>query len=122
MAVEALRKRILMADDTQEERITIPEWDDVELLVRGMSGKERSKFMGEIKADEDEEPGVVYARMIPAAIVACVHDPDTDEPVFRSEDMDALLDKNAAVLERISQVALRLSGMGKEAEKSLGNE
>jgi hypothetical protein len=114
-----LRDKILAAADIPSEPITIPEWD-VEILVKGMSAGDRIALMQE--AFDQQTQQVNMAKVYPDVVVACCHDPKTGEAIFSAADKDAILGKASAAVEKIAEVGLRLSGIGKEADDEAGKD
>ena len=102
------RERILAAKDRREERLTVPEWDGIEILLMGMTAAQRAEQIQDLTASGGK-PNI--RNLYPDAIIACAHDPETREPIFDQADRDELLVKGAAVIERIALRALELSGM-----------
>lgn len=114
----SLRDRILAVPDGSSEIIEVPEWDNVKVEVRSMTGAERAAY---IENFGDEESGRVDWKLVtPTLLIASCYDPDSGERVFQPGDVEALNAKNAAVTERIAKIALRLAGLDTDAEKRLG--
>lgn len=114
-----LRDKILAAADIPSEKITIPEWN-VEILVKGMSAGERLHLQ---KVSYDQATGQVHMeKMYPDIVVSCCHDPETGEPIFTDADKDAILSKSSAAVEKIAEVGLRLSGLGKDSQDEAGKD
>ena len=109
----SLRDTILGANDLQETVETVPEWDDVKILLRGMTGKQRIELVDKAGSDRSH----MYADILIATAV----DPDTDKRVFDRADRDPLMDKSGAVLERLALIVIQdLSGVSvDEAEKEV---
>src|SRR5215469_5956657 len=104
------RDDILKAEDNGTEEVEVPEWGGT-VLVRGMTGRERDEF--ETSMMERGRGG----RMVPntantrAKLVArCVID-DEGKRLFTAADVQALGDKSGAAIDRVFEVAVRLSGM-----------
>lgn len=114
-----LRDKILAAADIPSETVTIPEWD-VELLVKGMSAGDRISLMQ--SAYDQQTQQVNMAAVYPDVVVSCVFDPKTGDPVFTSADKTAILAKSSAAVEKIADVGLRLSGIGKDADDAAGKD
>jgi len=114
-----LRETILAATDIPSEVITIPEWG-VEILVKGMSAGERLHLQ-KVSFDQATQQ-VMMEKMYPDIVVSCCHDPETGEPIFTDDDKDAILAKSSAAVERIAEVGLRLSGLGKDAQDEAGKD
>lgn len=114
-----LRDKILAAQDIPTEAVTIPEWG-VEVVVRGMSAGDRITLMQ--NAFDQTTQQVNMAIVYPDVVVACTFDPATDEPVFTNADKDAILAKSSAAVERLANVGLRLSGIGKDEQDEAGKD
>lgn len=114
-----LREQIFAMDDIESEIVEVPQWSNVKIEVRGMTGRERAQmFRGAL----NEEGEVDFERMYPELVIASCYDSDTGRPVFQSEDREQLLNKSGAALEKLAMVAIRLSGMDKAAEARLGKD
>ena len=101
----SLRDLILKADDLKRVPVEVPEWETT-VYVRTMTGLEQDRF--EVFAKEE---GGLNVRA--ALLVASVCDED-GQPVFVAEDIPALGEKSGAALDRLVEVAMRLSGIGKK--------
>jgi len=110
-----IRERIRQADDLQKEKCVVSEWDNVEIEIRGMSGKQRSDL---IAVAIDEDGNVRMDRVYPDLLLATVFD-FKGEKVFKPEDREWLTDKAGKVLERLALIACKLSGISGEAEKEI---
>lgn len=106
-----LRDKILNSHDIQHEIVEIPEWG-CSLLVKSMTGKERSLLFS---TAIDAKGKFDFEKAYPVILIASVYDPETGEKVFGQADMDLLNTKNAAAMERIAKVAMRLSGLDSES-------
>lgn len=107
-----LRAAILGLEDATNELVKIPEWGDLELEIRSLSGKERAALL----QDAANNGGKIdLAKMYPDLVILSSHDPATGKRVFAAADRGAVGDKNGAALERIAQVAMRLSGLSEDA-------
>jgi hypothetical protein len=84
-------------------KVSVPEWD-AEIHVKSWSGSERVKVQSLQKSDE------LLARVV--ALSAC---DEAGVRLFSDEDVNALQEKNGAVLERVALAALQHNGIGKEA-------
>ena len=114
-----IRAKILAAQDIPTETVTIPEWD-VTLLVKGMSAGHRIDLM---QTAYDVNTGQVNMSIVyPDVAVACAFDPETGEPVFTVDDKDAILSKSSAAVEKLANVGLRLSGIGKDEQDAAGKD
>jgi hypothetical protein len=117
-----LRDKILAANDIQTELVEVPEWDTI-VEVRGMSGHDRARIL---QAAADSEGSISIGRLYAETVIAATYDPDTGERVFRDEDMDVLLSKAAAPMDRLASVGMRLArmeaGAGEAAKKQFPEE
>ena len=114
----SIRDRIIAVDDTQKEIVKIDEWG-VEVEIRGMSGAARAS----ISQDAAENNGNInFLKMMPELVVQCCFDPETGEQVFDSKDKELVMGKSGAALDRIVNIAMRLSGFGDKAIDDAGKD
>lgn len=107
-----LRERILNAVDTDRELVDVPEWG-VKVEVRSMSGRDRDNL---IKAHGGGDlTSVSYAEFYPMLLRFSLYDPETGERIFTAEDDALLIDKSAAVIERLAEIVRRVSGLDEKA-------
>ena len=105
------RGSILAAADLREEQVTVPEWGNVTLLARGFTGRQRSEFAGKHQPGQPTD----FGKALTDILIAGLFDPETREPVFTDADRDALLAKSGDILDRLSKVILKLSGLSDDA-------
>ncbi len=114
----SLRDKILAIKDIQEEEVSIPEWG-CKVLVRGLTGRQRAIFL---QNGIDAKGKLDMQKVYPELVILSAYDPESKEPVFGAGDADAVIEKSGAALERIAQVAMKLSGLGpnvvEESEKN----
>lgn len=102
------RDVILAAVDLKTETVPVPEWGgDVE--VRGLTGAERDAFEQSLYVDNKFTASNIRARLV----AFCVCD-EKGERVFSDKDAEALGRKSGLALDRVYDVAQRLSGIGKK--------
>ena len=102
------RQQILDCKDILSETVQVPEWDG-EVLVQGLTLAEKDSWTECILSD-----GKVKMKGATALLCAlCMRD-ENGVRIFSSGDMDELDKKSAAALDRVFQVAQRLSGIGQE--------
>lgn len=102
-----LRKTILEAVDLQSEDVTVPEWGNITVRIKGMSGLERARFMNRVAKDNE----VNFERWYPEVLIATLYDPTTGDKVFEPADRDAINQRSGAVIQRLGDRAARLSGL-----------
>jgi hypothetical protein len=107
------RVAILAAVDIHTETVSVPEWGG-SVTVRGLTGTERDAF--EQRCHETS-----YAN-VRAALLAFSLVDENGKRLFSLEDIQALGAKSAAPLDRLFDVARRLSGIGqREVKELVGN-
>lgn len=107
------RDEILKIDDLKREEVAIPEWSG-SIFVRELTGAERSELFGLWKDDNAAEKQVQDSFAIivnTVRLTACDHD---GKPLFSADDILAIRNRNAKVLDRIYKAAARLNGFGAE--------
>lgn len=110
MSVNAIRAKIFSAKDKPFEDVACPEWDCT-IRVKALSGKERNTFERLVYLQEDTTDTAGYDNATASLLVMCCYDVETDEKLFTEKDAALVGEKSAAVLNRLSLVAKRLSGM-----------
>lgn len=115
----SIRDQIMKAKDITSEMLEIKEWG-VTVEVRTMTARERARVM-ENSVDPNTGKASI-STMYPEIAISCVYDPESGEKVFDNKDKELLLDKSGAVLEKIAQVAMKLSGMTEESQGELGKD
>jgi hypothetical protein len=102
------RAAILAASDLPRETVSVPEWGG-DVLVQGLTAKERDDFeislsVGKGKDRQDNFRNL-RARLVARAVVD-----ESGARLFGDADIAALGSKSASVLQRLFEVAQRLSG------------
>jgi hypothetical protein len=112
------RDAILAAKSLRTEEVHVPEWRDPgtgadTVLVRELSGRERDEWEASLAVMRGKTmvPDVanIRAKLAARTIVG-----DDGEPVFTQQDVAALGELSAAALDRVFDVASRLSGLNPE--------
>lgn len=109
----SLREKILNSNDIRKEIITIEEWD-VQVEIRSLTAKKRSQLINAAMTDKGR---IDFEKIYPELVIASTYDPITSDFVFEPTDRDMLNEKNGGALEKIAQVAMRLSGLTSKAEE-----
>jgi hypothetical protein len=110
------RDAILGATDIETEEVDVPQWGGT-VLVRGLSGTDRDDYEASLV---DLRAGRKHARpdlknTRAKLVVRCIVD-ENGNKLFSERDIALLGRKSAAALDRVYEVAARLSGLGGEAE------
>lgn len=108
------KEQILEANDLPTEEVSVPEWGG-DVLVRGLNATARLKYeRAMIKMDGFDAQGVPVITQVAdfdnrtSLCALCIVD-DNGDAVFTEEELSK---KSGAALQRIFEVAQRLSGMG----------
>ncbi|KAA3645554.1 MAG: hypothetical protein DWQ07_12785 [Chloroflexi bacterium] len=106
-----MRRAILSAEDLQTEEVEVPEWDLI-LTIKGLSGAERDRY--EQSLVKDGKRGAVKMNMqnMRARLVALTVVDGQNKRVFHDREIIDLGQKSAVALQRVVEVAQRLSGIG----------
>lgn len=116
---KALREKVLAAQDGAHEYVHVPEWE-VTVKVVSLTGTDREKYQQaalQFGRGANGQPIVTGYNMVNSSarlVSLSVRDED-GERVFSEADVLALGDKNPVALDRIVEVARRLSGLTTEA-------
>ncbi|MET9516384.1 hypothetical protein [Streptomyces sp. NPDC002994] len=108
------KTQIDSADDRKWEDVDVPEWGG-EVRILGMSGTERNAYqsslvvMGTNGAPQRVNLTDQLAKLLSKSMVD-----ENFERLYTDREVKELGKKNGAVLERLSAVAQRLSGLRKE--------
>lgn len=103
---------ILAAADLKTETVMVPEWGG-EVIIRAMRGSERDAFEVALFVGEGENRKFQGEHVRAKLLVQCIVD-EKGERIFSDADVVALGARNAAVLDRLYDIASRLSGIGKK--------
>lgn len=126
-APETVIKKILSADDIMAsddlvtEEVDVPEWGGV-VIVRALSGVERDAYEGGIFTGKTGEYNLqnIRARLASRTMID-----ENGKRLFSDAQVDKLGLKSAAALDKVFEVAQRLSRLTKkdveELTKQLGN-
>lgn len=118
------RDMILRAQDQKQEAIDVPEWGG-RVLVRALSGAERDRFESSVVLTNKRGDREVNLRNMRAKLVVLSCVDANGHRIFQDSDVAAIGEKNAAALQRVYDVAAKLSGVSKDdadelAKNSLG--
>lgn len=118
-----IKDAILAASDLPFEDVDVPEWH-VKVRVRGLTGTDRDAYEARAVAvrrgGQDIELRLADFRS--RLLVKCLFDPDSDERIFADNEVRGLGAKSGAVIERLFDVARRMSGMDQSsADAAEGN-
>ena len=114
------RDDILKAQDIKIELVEVPEWGG-QVYVKGMTGTERDAFESSIVQTRGKNSSVnmVNIRAKLAAQTIC---DEAGERLFSDADIRALGKKSANALQRVFDVAQKLSGITSDDVEELAGE
>ena len=104
------REAILAAQDFVIEEVQAPEWGG-SIFVRTLSGTENDAYRKAIATQGDD-------MQIAAHFIVATACDEKGALIFTEADVPALAKKSAKVLRRIFKAALKVNGIGKEAEEA----
>ena len=114
------RETILEVQDIEVELVKVPEWGG-EVYVKGMTGTERDAFESSVVLQRSKGISVNMAN-VRAKIAAQTICDEAGTRLFTDADVKALGKKSAAALQRVYEVASRLSGISSEDVDELVSE
>lgn len=103
------RDQILDAVDLKTEEVQVPEWGG-SVLVRGLNGTERDAYENGLIRMEGQSAKSNLLNMRAKLVALCLVD-EKGGRLFADTDIRALGRKSASALERVYEVAARLSGL-----------
>jgi hypothetical protein len=113
------RDAILKANDLPVEIVDIPEWGG-EVTVKGLTGKQRDAYEMQVFQYNKKHNNVDWKRENMRAkliVLSCVD--EDGSLLFEESDIQALGEKSSSALDRIFEVAQRLSGITKKDVEEL---
>jgi len=108
------KDQILSAVDRPTRTVNVPEWGG-DVVVRSISAKERADYTNSLmeldsKGEYRYKPGDLNSKLL----ARCLADEDGNR-LFSDDEIDALGQKSAAVLDRLFKVAEEMNGLGDKA-------
>jgi hypothetical protein len=109
MGVFLGRDAILKAAALKTEEVAVPEWGGA-VLVRELRGRERDEWEASLSVQRGgqvvRDIANIRAKLAARTIIG-----EDGEPLFTQQDVNALGELSAAALDRVFDVASRLSGL-----------
>lgn len=106
------KEDILKADDLDREEVEVPEWRGT-VIVRALNGRERDDYEASCVQQRGKDMHRNLANIRAKLVVRSVIDED-GKRLFEDRDANALGLKSAAALDRVFEVAARLSRLSDE--------
>lgn len=114
------RDDILKAEDLEREVVEVPEWHG-SVIVRALNGRERDDYEASCVQQRGKSMVRNLVNIRAKLVVRSVVD-ENGERVFTDQDANALGLKSAAALDRLFEVAAKLSRLSDEdVEELAGN-
>lgn len=112
-------EQILAADDLQTEWVPIPEWAPKDaanteaygVYARSLNGRERAAWQQASIMGNGKNQTINFQQTTVKLVVLAAVD-SAGQRVFTDAVAGSLMKKNSAILERIADAAMRLSGIG----------
>ena len=117
MTITLKRDDILKVQDIKVEKVSVPEWGG-DVYVKGMTGTERDSFEASIVNMRGKGTNVDMSN-VRAKLAAQTLCDESGEKLFTDADIKALGKKSASALQRVFEVAQKLSGIGDDAIQEL---
>lgn len=111
------REDILGMNDIKIEIVSVPEWGG-DVYVRNLSGHERDEFEASI-VERRGKKQTLNASDLRAKLAAYSICDENGKRLFSESDVRVLTTKSASSLQRVFEVAQRLSGIGDDAVSEL---
>lgn len=105
-----LRNNILSIVDIQTEAVDVPEWGGMTVYVKGLTAAQRDSFEAASIRQQGKKREVNMVNLRARLLVRTIVDEHGDR-IFDDSDERALGDKSASALNRLFDVASRLSGL-----------
>jgi len=103
------KEAIFAAEDSDTITLDVPEWGG-SIRLRPMTGQQRAEWEYWATKRADKNGDSDFRGIRERLIISCVVD-DDGKPLFDAGDLDELAQKNAMVLDRISDKCQEISGM-----------
>lgn len=107
------RDDIQKINDIQFEEVAVPEWGDKVVRVRSLDGEERDDLEASMIKGKGKNTSMNLANLRAKLVSKSAVD-ESGKRIFSDEDVKWLGKKNAAALQRVFDVASRLSGISSQ--------
>jgi hypothetical protein len=103
------KNQIVTVKDVPEEWVDVPEWGG-EVLVRGLTGSQRDKLESSLIAMKGKKQSMDMSNLRAKLAAMTIIDEETGKRMFNDQEVADLAIKSAVALQRVFDVAQRLSG------------
>lgn len=108
------KHQIFSANDTHIETVKVPEWGG-DVGIRVISGAARDQLDTFLASIVDARGNVVNVAGLRSKVCVLSCCDESGEPIFSEKDIPALQAKSSLALDRVTQAAMKLNGLGKAA-------
>lgn len=116
------KEEILTFDDLVREVVNVPEWGGNQVIVRCLTGQERDELESLVVKEKEDGTRNTDLSDFRARLVALSVINENGERMFTIEDVKLLTKKSAKALDRVFNVAERLSALrNRDEEKAIKN-
>lgn len=109
------KNQILTANDLETREVDVPEWGG-SVTVKALSGKARDAWEASLRVTRGKQTAAdtsnIRAKLVARALIG-----DDGERLFSDQDIAALGDKSALVLDRLFDVIAEMSGLSNKADE-----
>lgn len=112
------KDEILGMDDIPMEEVTVPEWKGRTVLVCGLTAAAKNAYQASLLEIKGSSRKVKMENATAKLLVRTLVNRQR-QPLFTESDIERLGTKSAAALERLAEVANRLSGMNEQENAEL---
>lgn len=109
---------ILGMDDIPMEEVTVPEWGNRKVWICGLTAAGKNAYQSSIVDFKDGKKTIKLQNSTAALLQKTLVDAKR-QPLFTESQILQLGTKSAKVLERLSKIASRLSGMDEEEQEQI---
>ncbi len=108
------RAAIIAVNDLKREEVEVPEWGGT-VIVRELTAKERDTFFEWVRKKGDDAFPEFRVRAVRLSLID-----EQGDHLFMAEDEPELARKSTAVIDRLFEVASKLSGLQQKDVEEIG--
>lgn len=111
-----MAEQILNLNDERTKIIVVPEWNDMKILCKNLTGADRAIISKMLTVDGDTNEIKTDSTTADLVLLGA-YNPDTGDRIFAQSQRSMLLAKNSKALELIATTIQELSGLSKKSRK-----
>ena len=114
------KEEILATQDLPFEDVLVPEWGNKKVRVIGMNAKDAQEYSSRlVSVDSKGRVQKLHLESVMTDLLVRTLVDGNNQPLFSTNEIEALGRKSAVVLTRLAEIAQRLSGMGETAQQAV---